>query len=64
MINQPDVLLLDEPTGNLDAQTGGEILDVFREIHAAGQTIVMVTHDANVAAAADRRLRLTDGRLG
>ena len=63
LVNQPAVLLADEPTGNLDAETGGQILDVFREFHADGQTIVMVTHDAKIAAAADRQLALTRGRL-
>jgi lipoprotein-releasing system ATP-binding protein len=63
LINQPDVLLADEPTGNLDADTGRQLLDVFRSLHANGQTIVMVTHDAHIAAAADRRWRLADGQL-
>ncbi|MCE9591492.1 MAG: ABC transporter ATP-binding protein [Planctomycetes bacterium] len=63
LAHSPALLLADEPTGNLDANTGGQILDVFREFHRAGQTIVMVTHDARVAAAADRRLTLEAGRL-
>ncbi len=63
LINQPDVLLADEPTGNLDARTGDQILDVLRECHHAGQTIVMVTHDQRVAEAADRKATLHSGRL-
>ena len=63
LVNEPAVLMADEPTGNLDAHTGGQILDVFRQFHASGQTIVMVTHDETVAAAADRRLHLEAGRL-
>ena len=63
LINQPAVLLADEPTGNLDAGTGKQILDVFREFHAEGQTIVMVTHDDKVAAAADRKVMLESGKL-
>jgi lipoprotein-releasing system ATP-binding protein len=63
LINQPAVLLADEPTGNLDVNTGGQIIDLLRQFHDAGQTIVMVTHDERVAAAADRRLRLESGRL-
>jgi len=63
LINQPAVLLADEPTGNLDRDTGDQILDVFSEFHRAGQTIVMVTHDARVAARADRQLTLEAGRL-
>jgi ABC-type lipoprotein export system ATPase subunit len=63
LINQPAVLLADEPTGNLDAETGQQILDVFRKLHAEGQTIVMVTHDLKVASAADRKVVLEAGRL-
>ncbi len=59
----PPLLCADEPTGNLDSRSGAEILDLFRELHAAGRTIVMVTHDASVAAAASRRVRLRDGRI-
>lgn len=63
LINQPDVLLADEPTGNLDAETGKQIMDVLRGLHRNGQGIVMVTHDKNVAAAADRVLVLERGKL-
>lgn len=63
LINQPAVLLADEPTGNLDADTGGQILDVLHGFHKAGQTIVMVTHDPRVADRADRRLTLEVGRI-
>ena len=64
LINQPAVLLADEPTGNLDSTTGGGILSVFRRLNTAGQTILMVTHDAEVAKIAHRVVRLSDGRLG
>ncbi|MEX0775588.1 MAG: ABC transporter ATP-binding protein [Phycisphaeraceae bacterium] len=64
LVNQPALLLADEPTGNLDAETGRQILDVFGDLHQRGQTIVMVTHDERIAAAADRRLRLEAGRMG
>ena len=63
LINEPDVLLADEPTGNLDAETGDQIIDVLREFHQAGQTIVMVTHDPRIAQAADRSLTLRAGHL-
>ncbi|MEM1027852.1 MAG: ABC transporter ATP-binding protein [Planctomycetota bacterium] len=63
LINEPDVLLADEPTGNLDADTGKAILDLFHELHAEGQTMVLVTHDDNVADAADRVVTLVRGRL-
>lgn len=65
LINEPAVLLADEPTGNLDSETGRQIMKVFDELHKNGQAIVMVTHDDRVAAFADRRLELDDkGRLG
>ena len=63
LINRPQLLLADEPTGNLDADTGSSILDAFRQVHAQGQTIIMVTHDARIAAAADRQVKLERGRL-
>ena len=61
--NEPDVLLADEPTGNLDAETGVEILDLLQEAHRSGLTIVMVTHDPKVAAYADRVIELENGRI-
>ncbi|MEM8738672.1 MAG: ABC transporter ATP-binding protein [Planctomycetota bacterium] len=63
LINEPDVILADEPTGNLDADTGGSILELFHELHGDGQTMVLVTHDARVAEAADRVVTLVRGRL-
>jgi ABC-type lipoprotein export system ATPase subunit len=63
LINKPRVLLADEPTGNLDIHTGGGILDLLAERHAEGLTMVMVTHDAAVAACAQRRVRIVDGRV-
>ncbi len=63
LVNQPDVLLADEPTGNLDKNTGRRILDLLAELHLEGQTIVMVTHDASITERADRVLALENGRL-
>jgi len=63
LINSPDLLLADEPTGNLDATTGGTILDLFAELHRTGQTIVMVTHDPSVAERADRCVTLEAGKV-
>jgi len=63
LINKPAVLLADEPTGNLDSKTGKQILDLFVRLHAEGQTIVMVTHDQQVASLADRQLTLREGKL-
>ncbi len=64
LVNDPEVLLADEPTGNLDEHTGEEILDLLSEAHAEGLTIVMVTHDQRIAERADRAVRLVDGQLG
>jgi ABC-type lipoprotein export system ATPase subunit len=61
LINDPPLLLADEPTGNLDSATGNGILEVFEQLHAAGQTIVMVTHDTRTAARASRVVTLADG---
>jgi putative ABC transport system ATP-binding protein len=63
LVTEPAAVLADEPTGNLDAKTGSEILDLLRITADAGQTIVMVTHDERAALVADRVVRLVDGRL-
>jgi putative ABC transport system ATP-binding protein len=63
LVNGPSILLADEPTGNLDSATSAEIMAVFRELHGHGQTIVMVTHEADVAAHAGREITLLDGRV-
>jgi putative ABC transport system ATP-binding protein len=63
LANDPTVLLADEPTGALDSEGSEEILELFRRLHDGGQTILMVTHDAAVAAGAERVVRMRDGRL-
>ncbi|MGN6796488.1 MAG: ABC transporter ATP-binding protein, partial [Streptosporangiaceae bacterium] len=63
LVNEPSILLADEPTGALDSQGSGQVLELLRQLHASGQTIVMVTHAADVAAGADRIVRLRDGRV-
>jgi putative ABC transport system ATP-binding protein len=63
LVNEPSILLADEPTGNLDSKTGQEILNLFHRLHERGNTIIMVTHDANVAQQTERILFIKDGRL-
>ena len=63
LVNDPALLLCDEPTGNLDTKTGTAIMDLLAEEHRDGKTIIRVTHDPNVAAYARRTIRIVDGRL-
>ena len=63
LVNQPSILLADEPTGNLDSTTSADIMQVFGELHAAGQTVIMVTHEPDIAAFAERVVVLRDGRV-
>ena len=63
LVNDPPLLLADEPTGNLDSATGEQVLSLFRELHRQGQTIVMVTHNPEAAAQADRVVHILDGQI-
>ncbi|VVB95683.1 putative ABC transporter ATP-binding protein [uncultured archaeon] len=63
LANEPDILLADEPTGNLDSRTGQEIMQIFNELHGEGRTILMVTHDRGLAQSCDRIVSLKDGRI-
>ncbi len=63
LVGQPELLLADEPTGNLDSRTAREIIELFKQLHAEGQTVVIVTHDPGVAANCPRQVRLHDGRI-
>ena len=63
LVTRPNLILADEPTGNLDSRTGQEIMAMLDELHAAGNTIVLITHDSDVAARADRLIRIVDGRV-
>jgi putative ABC transport system ATP-binding protein len=61
LVNNPSILLADEPTGNLDSKTSVEVMELFANIHAAGNTVVLVTHEEDIAAYAHRVVRLRDG---
>src|SRR5271169_2845238 len=63
LVNQPSILLADEPTGNLDSQTGEEIMNLFARLHEQGNTIILVTHEQDIAAHAHRVIRLRDGKV-
>ena len=61
LANDPEILLADEPTGNLDTRTGAEIMGLFKELHRAGKTVIVVTHDPEIAKRAERIVRIRDG---
>jgi putative ABC transport system ATP-binding protein len=63
LVGAPELLLADEPTGNLDSRTAKEIMDLFTQLHTEGQTVIVVTHDPGVAACCKRVVRLHDGRV-
>ena len=64
MSNNPEILLADEPTGALDQKTGKQVMELFHKINAEGRTIIMITHDAHIAAQAKRIVRILDGNIG
>jgi putative ABC transport system ATP-binding protein len=63
LANDPPILIADEPTGNLDTATGGDVIRLFREQHEAGKTVILVTHERRLANVASRRVRMLDGRI-
>ena len=63
LVNRPSILLADEPTGNLDSTTSTEIMALFEELHQQNQTIVLVTHEHDIATHAERQIHLLDGKV-
>jgi ABC-type lipoprotein export system ATPase subunit len=63
LVTEPALVLADEPTGNLDSHAGAEVMAVLRDLHDQGRTVVLITHDTDVAASADRQIHLHDGRV-
>jgi putative ABC transport system ATP-binding protein len=63
LVTEPAILLADEPTGNLDSASGAEVIELLHELHRSGRTIVLITHDGDVAQAAERQVHVRDGRL-
>ena len=63
IVNDPSILLADEPTGNLDSQSGGDILEIFGDLHSQGNTVIMVTHDQAIASRAQRIIKIIDGKI-
>ena len=63
LVNSPSIILADEPTGNLDSKTGEEIIALFKRLHAAGNTLVLITHEADVAVHAERVVQIRDGQI-
>jgi putative ABC transport system ATP-binding protein len=61
LVNNPSIILADEPTGNLDSQTGAEIMALFADLHSKGHTLVLVTHEADIAENAHRVIHIRDG---
>jgi len=63
LVNNPALILADEPTGNLDSKTGAQIMELLYELHEEGRTIVLITHDDTIASQVPRRVRIMDGRI-
>ena len=62
-MNNPDIILADEPTGNLDTKSGQEVINLLKILHKLGKTIILITHEKDIAQQTDRIINLTDGRI-
>jgi len=63
LVKNPSIILADEPTGNLDPETGGEVMDIIKQQHQSGKTVVVITHDPHIAQMAQRKIRIVDGKI-
>jgi putative ABC transport system ATP-binding protein len=63
LVNKPSILLADEPTGNLDSRTSSEIMEILERLHDGGQTVIVITHEHDIAAHASRQIHLLDGQI-
>ena len=63
LVNKPSILFADEPTGNLDSQTGNEVIKLFKDLHDQGQTIILITHENEIASVAQRTIFIKDGLI-
>jgi putative ABC transport system ATP-binding protein len=63
LVAEPDIVLADEPTGALDSKTGAQVIELLQQLHSQGRTIVLITHDLEIAASAPRRVFLRDGKI-
>ncbi|MBI2079980.1 ABC transporter ATP-binding protein [Candidatus Micrarchaeota archaeon] len=63
LINAPEIILADEPTGNLDSKTGNEVLNVFKELNKEGKTVIIITHDLSITTVTDRSIHIKDGKI-
>ena len=63
LVNEPEIILADEPTGNLDSKSGTEVMELFKKFHSEGKTVVLITHDNEIAAIADRVITIKDGKI-
>jgi len=63
LVNEPEIILADEPTGNLDSKTGKEVLEILKTLHEQGKTILIITHDESITKIAESIIRLRDGKV-